>query len=41
MECAARDAPRVEEKQENDNVHMSEEVIVTDNVVVPLSYVQV
>jgi len=39
--AAARHAPIVEERQENENVHMSEEVIVTDNVVVPQSYVQV
>jgi hypothetical protein len=39
--AAVRHAPIVEERQENENVHMSEEVIVTDNVVVPLSYVQV
>lgn len=40
-EFAARHVPIVEERRENDNIHMSEEVIVTDNVVVPLSYVQV
>jgi len=40
-EFAARHAPIVEERRENDNIHMSEEIIVTDNVVVPLSYVQV
>lgn len=39
-EFAARHVPIVEERRENDNIHMSEEVIVTDNVVVPLSYVQ-
>lgn len=37
---AARHAPIVEERQENDNIHMSEEIIVTDNVSVPLSNVQ-
>ncbi|AET00733.2 hypothetical protein MTR_5g095310 [Medicago truncatula] len=39
-ECAARHAPIVDERQENDNVHISQEVIVTDNVVIPPSDVQ-
>jgi len=40
-EAADRHAPIVQERQENENVHMTEEVIVTDNVVVPQSHVQV
>lgn len=40
-EFAARHAPIVKERQENDNDHISEEVIVMDSVVVPPSDVQV
>jgi len=40
-ECAARHAPIVDEWQENDNIYMSEEVIVTDSDVSPASYLQV
>ncbi|GAU28337.1 hypothetical protein TSUD_256650 [Trifolium subterraneum] len=39
-ECVARHAPIVEEPQQNANVHMSEELIVMDNVVVPPSDTQ-
>ncbi|KEH18008.1 hypothetical protein MTR_8g009850 [Medicago truncatula] len=41
LECASsRHAPIVDERQENDNVHMSEEVIVMDSVVAPPSDLQ-
>jgi len=40
-ECAARNAPTVDERQENDNVHVLEEVIVTESNVVPPSDMQV
>jgi hypothetical protein len=41
-ECASsRHAPIVDEQQENDNIYISEEVIVTDSVVAPTSYLQV
>jgi len=39
-ECAARHAPIVDERQENENAHISEEVIV-DSVVVSSSDLQV